>query len=151
MTAPAADATWTDVQSRWPGRGPLTTEEQATATIRIADAYALLRQLVPDLADRASRDPNLAAVVVSRVADAVVRYMENPSGARQLQEAIGPRSWGATFDSGRPVGIFFTDDELVALRPSAASTAGTVLGTAFAKTRPGWAPTSPGWGSWPTG
>lgn len=146
---PAALATWEDVQSRW---RPLSPDERAKATIRIGDASALLLTLVPGLAARIAADAsgNLATVATSKVADAVIRFLQNPEGAKQLQETIGPRSYGMTFD-GKATGIFFTDDELASLRPSAgADRSSTAVGTAFMGTRPGWAPVtpvSPAW--WP--
>lgn len=140
-------AGFADVQAvidRW---RPLSEDEQRRATTRLADASALLRRLVPDLAARAGRDADLAQSATSLVADVVIRFLQNPTGAKQLQETIGPRSFGLTFD-GKPVGIFFTEDDLSPLRPSAASPKGaTAIGTAFAGVRPGWGPSSPGWGA----
>lgn len=147
--APAALATWEDVQSRW---RPLSPAEQGKATIRIGDASAELRRRVPGLDARITADTSgdLALVATSKVVDAVLRFVQNPEGAKQLQETIGPRSYGMTFD-GKATGIFFTDDELAALQPSAGSDrSSTALGTAFMDTRPGWAPiAAPGAGWWP--
>lgn len=147
---PAALATWEDVADRW---RPLSTAEQTLATTRIADASALLRTRIGDIDARIAADStgNLAATVRSKVVDVVVRFLQNPNGAKQLQETIGPRSYGMTFE-GRATGIFFTDEELASLRPSAAvDRSSTALGTTFAAIRPGWAPTappgSPGWPS----
>ena len=144
---PAALATANDVQRRW---SSYTDARQAEVETRLGDASALLRTVIPDIDVRAAAKPNLQALVVSRVADTVARYMRNPDGAKQLQETIGDRSYSTTLDSGSPTGIFFTDGELAGLRPSAAADAraGTALGTAFATARPGWAPVSSGWGGW---
>lgn len=142
--APAALAAWEDVQARW---RPLSTAEQDLATIRLGDASALLRTLIPGIDARIAADStgNLAAVAKSTVADVVIRFLQNPNGAKQLQETIGPRSYGMTLD-GRPTGIFFTDGELDSLRPSAAADrSSTALGTTFATVRPGWGPVTPGW------
>jgi len=143
--APAALATWQDVQSRW---RTLASDEQERAKTRLSDASALLRTVIPDIDTRAAASTNLQLLVVSRVADAVARYMRNPDGAKQLQETIGDRSYSTTLEGGGPTGIFFTADELAALRPSAAADArsGTALGTAFARVRPGWGPA--GWSTW---
>lgn len=126
-----------DVKSR----RPLTTEEEATATIRVDDAVALLRTLIPDIDMRVAADTTgaLGHLVKTRVADVVIRYLNNPMGAKSLQQTIGPRSLGVTFD-GQPTGIFFTDDELAALRPNPTISGGEAIGTAFLGIRPGWAP-----------
>lgn len=148
---PADLATWQDVQGRW---RPLNTAEQATATLRIGDASSLLRTLVPDLVDRIAADTtgDLARVALSKVADVVSRLMRNPTGAKNLQETIGNRSYGLTLPDGQPTGIFFTEDELDALRPSAATGQGHAIGTTFVSIRPGWGPRSdsPAIGWWPT-
>jgi hypothetical protein len=144
--APAPFAVHGDVVAR--GRPFRDTAEQNRAVTRLGDASALLRTVIKDIDARIAADTsgNLAAVATSTVVDAVVRFLQNPEGAKQLQETIGPRSYGMTFD-GRPTGIFFTAAELAALRPSAgASTQLPAVGTAFLGMRPGWAPVTPGWG-----
>ena len=149
--APAPFAEYGDVTARW--RPFRDDAERNKASTRIGDASALLRTLVPGLDDRIAADTSgdLAAVARSKVVDAVLRFLRNPDGAKQLQETIGPRSYGVTFD-GESTGVFFTEDELAALRPSAGKTKGSsALGTAFVGIRPGWAPIDPspsGW--WPS-
>lgn len=140
--APADFAVHTDVVGRW--RPFRDTAEQDRAINRLGDASALLRTLVKDIDARITADNsgNLAKVTKSTVVDVVIRFLQNPNGAKQLQETIGLKSYGMTFD-GKPTGIFFTEDELKALRPSASNTPGGAFGTAFAQARPGWAPLSP--------
>lgn len=145
---PADFAVEQDVADRW---RPLTADEQQKATTRLGDASALLRTLVPGIDARVAVSPVLADVVRSSVVDVVIRFLQNPTGAKSLQETIGPRAYGMTFD-GRPTGIFFTEGELAALRPSAGRSPGaTAMGTAFVGIRPGWGPLvdpcRPGW--WP--
>jgi hypothetical protein len=142
---PAVYATVEDVEGRW---RPLTDDEKIRATTRLTDASALLRRAVPGIDQRLAGDPDLRLAVTSRVADVVIRFLQNPAGAKQLQETIGPRSYGLTFD-GKPVGIFFTDEDLAALLPSAGmDTSATAMGTAFVAIRPGWGPLTAGCG-WP--
>lgn len=141
---PAAFAVAKDVADRW---RPLTTAQTTVADSRLEDASALLRLAFPDIDTRAAAKPPLAALAKSRVVDAVIRVLRNPDGAKQVQETIGPRSYGLTFPDGTPTGVFFTDDELDPLRPTVvASSASPGVGTAFAAIRPGWGPTTPGWG-----
>lgn len=136
--APAAFADHADVASRW---RPLDTAEQERATVRLGDASSLLRTLVPGIDQRIQADPNLQRVATAAVVDAVVRFLQNPEGAKQVQETIGPKNYGLTFD-GRPSGIFFTESELASLRPGAGVSPGAVLGIGTARVgiRPGWAP-----------
>lgn len=136
--APADFAVHADVAARW---RPLTTAEQERAGVRLGDASSLLRTLVPGIDQRIADDPALARVAMAAVVDAVVRFLQNPDGAKQLQETIGPRSYGMTFD-GRPSGIFFTEAELAALRPGAGAVTyrGPMIGTAIVGIRPGWGP-----------
>lgn len=143
-------ATWEDVQGRW---RPLTEDQQTQATLHLGDASALLRTLVPDLTDRIAADTSgdLARVALSKAAGAVKRYMENPRGAKQMQETIGPRNYGITLPDGQATGVFFTEDELTALQPTAATAGSHAIGTTFATIRPGWGPyESPRCGWWPT-
>lgn len=136
---PAAFATDEDVVGRW---RPFRNEaENDRAVVRLGDASSLLRTLVPGIDDRIAADAELARTATSTVVDAVVRFLQNPEGAKQLQETIGNRSYGMTFD-GKPTGVFFTESELAALRPGAGRNTAKVsaIGTAFAQIRPGWGP-----------
>ncbi|TKJ25225.1 Gp19/Gp15/Gp42 family protein [Blastococcus sp. CCUG 61487] len=137
--APAAFATAEDVIGRW--RPFRNDTEKDRAIVRLGDASSLLRTLVPDIDARIQHEPELARTVTSTVVDAVVRFLQNPNGAKQLQETIGNRSYGMTFD-GKPTGVFFTEGELAALRPGAGRSTSKLpaLGTAFVSARPGWAP-----------
>lgn len=151
MTAPppADFATHEDVVSRW--RPFRDNAEQAVATERLADASALLRLLIPDLATRAAADPDVARVAKSLVVEVVRRYLRNPEGAKQLQQTIGPRNLGLTFDGEKPSGIFFAEDELKVLQPGAAESGGKIFGTTFVGLLPGWSPhTNRRSGWWPT-
>lgn len=110
-------ATSQDVADRW---RLLTPDEHSRATVRLGDASALLRRFMPGIDDRIAADTTgtLAQVARSAAADAVIRFLRNPEGAKSLQETIGPRSYGLTFEGGAS-GLFFTEDELAPLRPSA--------------------------------
>lgn len=162
--APADFAGHEDVAARW--RPFRNTAEQAKAVVRLGDASSLLRTLMSDIDERIAADDakavaentadpeghgRLYRVAKAKVADAVVRYMDNPRGAKQLQQTIGPRTLGITLPDGGTLGIFFTEEELKALQPTA-GTGSIVIGTTFASFRPGWGPheprRTPGW--WPT-
>lgn len=135
--APAATepfATSEDVVNRW--RAFRDDDEEAVATERLADASALLRLTatrlgVTDFVARVQAEPDLARVTKSIVVEVVRRYLRNPDGAKQLQNTIGPRSYGLTFDGEKPSGIFFTEEELKELLPTAASddAGGYIFGT----------------------
>jgi len=157
-------ATFEDVVARW---RPLNPAEQELATTHIGDAAALLRRNIPDLDERIAADNaaavaaengptgDLARAVKAKVAGVVKRYMENPQGAKQLQRTIGPRTLGMTMPDGSATGVFFTEDEMRDLQPTAGQPVGggLVFGTIFAGVRPGWSPHTdrrPG-GWWPTG
>lgn len=130
-------ATWQDVQNRWPDH-PLTAGEQTVATTRIGEASAQLRIQVPDLDDRlAAGDDNLVTLTTGIVANAVLRSMQNPMGATQLSEAAGPFSHSMTLP-GAAVGVYFTDAELMLLRPSV-----NAIGTSYVGVRPSYARTAP--------
>jgi hypothetical protein len=128
----------TDVVSRW--RAFRDETERGVAVERLADASSLLRLLIPDLATRASDDEDVARVAKSLVVEVVRRYLRNPDGAKQLQQTIGPRSYGLTFDGEKPSGIFFTEDELKVLQPGAAEAGGVIFGTVYTAPAPGWSP-----------
>lgn len=106
-------ATPEDIVSRW---RPFRDEaERARAEVRLGDASSLLRTVLRGIDGRVEVDPELARTVTSTVADVVARYMRNPHGAKAVQETIGDRSYGLTFD-GEATGIFFTAEELARLR-----------------------------------
>jgi len=149
---PVADyATHQDVADRW---RPLTTDEQKLVTTHIGDAAALLRRNLPDLDDRIAADDDaataagrgptgdLARSATAKVAGVVRRYMENPQGAKQLQETIGPRSYGMTLPDGSATGVFFTEAELKELQPSTSQPTGNgmLFGTVRVGIRRGWGP-----------
>lgn len=144
-------ATYADVVARWRS---LTADEQARVTTHLGDASALLRTLVPDIDARIAADNaasivdgtavdgrgNLSRVTTAKVVGVVKRYMENPLGAKQMQETLGPRSYGITLPDGQSTGVFFTEDDLAAVQPTAATKGSHAVGTAFATFRPGWGP-----------
>jgi hypothetical protein len=131
---PGSYATWEDVQDRW---RTLSTTEETTATARLAEASALLRILIPDLEDRlaAENDPagDLATMIKGKAVDAVLRVLQNPEGARQKSESAGPFSHSMTLAGQPSTGVYFTDDELMPLRPSVQA-----IGTSYVGVRRGW-------------
>lgn len=155
-------ATWQDVQDRW---RTLSPDEQTRATTNIADASAIIRSVIPDIDARIEADTaewvaagntgigNLGRTALRIVADAVIRVMTNPDGARRVQETIGDKAYTLDYGEGRVSGLFLTDTELGPLQPSGGDTGGEAIGTAIVNLRDGWAPASPptvaGW--WPVG
>lgn len=153
-TPPPDFATAADVVGRW---RPLTPAENTKAELNIGDAAAIVRSVVKDIDARIAADnaaataanggtPTigpLARATMRVVVDAVIRFLQNPNGAKRVQETIGDRAY--TLDFGEVTGMFISVDEIAPLLPSAGGGVGEKIGTAFAATRPGWAPTTPGW------
>lgn len=105
---PAPLATWQDVQARW---RPLTEAEQQQATVRLADASALVRAYRPDV-DQHLADDSYRATVLRVTAEAAVRVLRNPAGIKQ--ESIGTRSY--TLDASVAGGaLYLTEHEQAAL------------------------------------
>lgn len=155
-------ATWQDVQNRW---RPLSTDEQARATVNIADASSIVRSALPDIDARIATDTAawnaagnagpgpMAGTALRVVVDAVIRYMANPDGARRVQETIGDKAYTIDYGDGRTSGLFVSDEELAPLQPTGGPDGREALGTAIVGLRDGWAPpaapTVAGW--WPVG
>lgn len=149
-------ATIADVSGRWPG---YSTDLAGQAATRIKDASAIVRLAVPDIDTRITaetipsgdtRGP-LAQATAAAIADAVIRVLDNPDGAKRVQETIGDRAYTLDYGDGARSGLFITDTELAPLQPGGGAQ-GHALGTVFLQTRPGWDPRrtrhSTGW--WPT-
>lgn len=148
ITPPPDFAEVSDVVGRWRA---LTPAENTKAELNIGDAAAIIRNVVTDIDARIAAD-NAAATAAAGgvdtigplqrttmrvVVDAVIRFMQNPNGAKRVQETIGDRAY--TLDFGEATGMFITVDELAPLLPSAGAGQGEALGTAIVGTRPGWA------------
>lgn len=138
-------ATIADVSGRWPDYSQ--TAHEATAIVRIADAAAIVRLNLPDIDTRIAaetvpdgdtRGP-LAQATARVIADAVIRVLDNPEGARRVQETIGDKAYTLDYGDGARSGLFLTDEELAALQP-AGGAQGHAIGTAITRTRPGWDP-----------
>lgn len=93
-------ATPADVRDRWPA----VDAEDRLLSVRVAEASALLRALVPDVDDRLADGRVEPLLVVGAVADAVGRFLRNPDRLRSFTTTTGPYSEGGTFDGA--VGLF---------------------------------------------
>lgn len=140
-----AFATYAEATALW--TPPAGTPEAKVET-RLAQASALLRLAIPDIdariadtstPERTAIGANLAIAAKALVIEAARRVIDNPAGARRVQETIGPRGYSLDLGDG-PTGIYLTDEELQPLQPNASGTRGEAIGTAIIGTRPGWAP-----------
>lgn len=105
-------ATVMDVQART--EVALSNEQQARATVLIADASALARARVPNLP---TPPPATAAGVIST---AVLRALASPPDGN-TSETVGGHSRTAAHAGG---GLYLTEDELDLLRPPPSSAGG---------------------------
>lgn len=99
-----------DVAARW---RPLTDAEKIVIQSWLDDAWTQLEVYVPDLQSRLDAATVSTGLVVSVVAEAVIRKAQNPEGRRQMSVAIddATRSW--TIDNTRSTGdLYFTSREL---------------------------------------
>jgi len=109
-------ATPSDVASRW---RPLSGEESARVQEWLDDAWARLQALAPGLPERINTGVVPARLVVSVLAEAVIRKAQNPEGRRSGSVTIadGTKSW--TVDANRATGeVGFTDAELALVSAS---------------------------------
>lgn len=102
-------ATADDVAARW---RPLSTQEQAIASVLAGDASVLLRQRFPGIDAQAASgavDPDILTIVVSNM---VRRAMLAPSdGITQQSETAGPFSHSQSY--ANPLGnVFLTQAEI---------------------------------------
>lgn len=135
----ANPATWADVEKRW---RPLSAAERVLVDARLADAWAIVKQRVPDIEARmAAYDPVPdppegldPAVVVFVLCAMVLRVSQNPEGKRQ--ESIDDYSYmrDNTTAAGQ---LYLSDDEYGMLidSPTASEDAFTI--TPYGK--PGYA------------
>lgn len=114
----ANPATTADIEARW---RPLTTAETTVATTRLADAWRLLKRLVPDLETRMATDPDLEADAVQALAEAVMVVLRNPEGIRRGTVQVDDASRSYEYDSGDGGGLSFTDAQIAALSGDADS------------------------------
>lgn len=95
-----------DIEERWV---PLSAQLTINAQSLLDDAWAILKNRVPDLEDRilaGTQDPQLVIAVECSM---VLRVLKNPDGKRQ--EAVDDYSW--TRDSALSAGaMYVTPEEL---------------------------------------
>jgi hypothetical protein len=103
-------ATPDDVEARW---RLLSPEDVNRVQEWLDDAWARLQMLAPGLPARIASGVIPERVVVSVLAEAVIRKAQNPEGRRSGSVTIadGTKSW--TVDANRATGeVGFTDAEL---------------------------------------
>ncbi|WP_082468830.1 Gp19/Gp15/Gp42 family protein [Sciscionella sediminilitoris] len=99
-------ATVEDVAARL-GRETSSDENELAATL-LGDAELMLRARIPDLLERAAKDPAFADLVVMVEANMVVRVLRNPDGYRQESEG----GYSYTVDTRAAAGFLTVlDDE----------------------------------------
>ncbi|RBO87967.1 hypothetical protein DFR74_110223 [Nocardia puris] len=107
-------ATLDDVRNRY--EGEISGQEAEWVTARLADADALLRAMVPALADGPEAVAPLMAQNARRViVDAVLRVLRNPAGL--TEQSVGP--FRVRYDTGENYSatVYFTGDELSVFAP----------------------------------
>ena len=139
----ANPATWADVQARW---RPLSPAERVLVEARLADAWVIVKQRVPDIEARiAAYDPDAdppegldPAVVVFVLCAMVLRVSMNPEGKRQ--ESIDDYSYMR--DNSTAAGqLYLSDDEYGMLIDDPAASEGAFTITPYG--RPGFATVPP--------
>lgn len=122
---------------------PLAPDEGARVDLRLGDASSLLRSVVPDLDARIAADESgqLARTAAFRVADVVIRALDNPRGAKSVSETMGNRTYSVTLAEAPGTGLFITDVDLVGLIPGMIGEDVPMVGSTFVSTTPEWSGT----------
>lgn len=102
----ANPATTADIEARWHS---LTGQEETNAQTFLDDAWRMLKRRIDGIEDQVADDDDYAAEVVRVIAQAVIRVLKNPDGAKR--ESIDDHTWenDRTISSGE---LYFTDAEL---------------------------------------
>ena len=87
-----------DIRDRWVGAFPSEVTDQVLDVL-VADAQLLITNEYPLLADDPVFQERARQVMIALVAGYVRAPVQNPGGARQMAETIGPYSRSATFGS----------------------------------------------------
>ena len=87
-----------DIKDRWVGAFPADVGDDVLYAL-IADAQLLISGEYPQLVDDLAFQERAAQVIVSLVTGYVRAAVQNPGGALQLAETVGPYNRSATFGS----------------------------------------------------